>query len=1238
MKRKLTAIIVAATMSISAFSFSAIAVENTDTKPYDFNRVLYEETFDGDKAVDSQLAYGRVIADIANGDTTVTSTKEQGDYASITRDDGGVSKGSYFGIAFGADSGGPIDQLQCPLSELGRAQVSFDFCPVEMGDKSLVLQFYDKYSDTTAAKSANLITFKTDGTISFLKSKTTVNYTTKTWMSFDVFFDFDADKYTVYIDGNKVVGDVVLEGLNTCVESVRLFVNPSQEAYTVYMDNFRIAIPKEFGIEKSTPSAGENAALSDSITVELSNMPTSFPEDAVTLTSVPEGAVYSVSCENNTATIAIEGGMQYETAYTVTVSDALVDIYGQPMSDKNSITITTMSEPDPDIPVDPEEPEIPEPEIPEPEIPEAPQMPTPYNRELFFEDFNGDTSFNSQLNISNRDGFTRTIESGDEEVISKKDQGDYAHLSKDDTSNDIYFRVKYGDGEAPVQSQCDISELGRMQVSFDICPVVLGDKALNMFFYDRYSVAETITETLIVFKTDGTITFANTSVKKDYSLKTWMSFDIFLDFETDTYSVYLDGEEVFKDVVLKKLNACVESMGLVITTTTTPWSIYMDNMRIAIPKKLYVESSTPADSSELVNVADDITINLTNDIVDFQPEMVTVLADGTEAECDISEENGVVTISFEDGMDFETPYTVTLDGEMTDIYGQKLGEDKTISFSTEMSKISSSIPKFTDKVSAKVVNPASATTAALVVVVRDADGSVTIHPDEKEVPAQSTTHFEVDFDYKSLTEGQSVYAFVADGVVSGNLLRDVVASPDKIYASDSKNVSASLDKADLVGDTLFIEGKLTAEIEKNIILKIITQENTPAYILPLQSDENGKFSLEISADDIPYGIHFVSVTGFGMAESNKKKIVRMTNEEKEAILTAVNGANNSTQVKTVMEDEAYKEKINLPAEICVENTYTTLFEQLPFETYDNMIETAYQADSLLKKINDSDWSEYTQLFDDYGHIILKGAQQILKYNDCDSNKKNEINKLIKLETSFSSFVVFRVSFDNAVIEKTTVKEEGSSGGSGGGGGGGNVPFEKFEMETVAPPQENEEPAKNIFKDMQEVAWAKDSVMKLCDMGIVSAADNYRPYDNITREEFIKMLVVLSGVEITAGDNFTDVSGDEWFAPYLSTAKKAGFVNGIEGGAFGVGRNITRQDMAVMAYRVASVMSKNLKGSVAEVYFTDYNSISGYAKDAIGALQKAGVISGMGDGSFMPQGVANRAQAAVIICNLIKAME
>ncbi len=47
-------------------------------------------------------------------------------------------------------------------------------------------------------------------------------------------------------------------------------------------------------------------------------------------------------------------------------------------------------------------------------------------------------------------------------------------------------------------------------------------------------------------------------------------------------------------------------------------------------------------------------------------------------------------------------------------------------------------------------------------------------------------------------------------------------------------------------------------------------------------------------------------------------------------------------------------------------------------------------------------------------------------------------------------------------------------------------------------------------------------------------------------------------------------------------------------------------------------------------FTDGASISGYAQEAVRWAVENGILSGYGDGSFVPAGKATRAQAAVML--------
>ena len=67
----------------------------------------------------------------------------------------------------------------------------------------------------------------------------------------------------------------------------------------------------------------------------------------------------------------------------------------------------------------------------------------------------------------------------------------------------------------------------------------------------------------------------------------------------------------------------------------------------------------------------------------------------------------------------------------------------------------------------------------------------------------------------------------------------------------------------------------------------------------------------------------------------------------------------------------------------------------------------------------------------------------------------------------------------------------------------------------------------------------------------------------------------------------------------------------------------------MTQRAAEAVGKNLT-AVSDSSFTDADQISEYAQDAVYTLANAGIINGMGDGTFAPKANATRAQASVII--------
>ena len=80
--------------------------------------------------------------------------------------------------------------------------------------------------------------------------------------------------------------------------------------------------------------------------------------------------------------------------------------------------------------------------------------------------------------------------------------------------------------------------------------------------------------------------------------------------------------------------------------------------------------------------------------------------------------------------------------------------------------------------------------------------------------------------------------------------------------------------------------------------------------------------------------------------------------------------------------------------------------------------------------------------------------------------------------------------------------------------------------------------------------------------------------------------------------------------------------------------MTREEMATFAYRAANIAGRALPEKVEGQLFADDADISGYASDAISAMQKAGVINGVGDNMYAPKETCTRAMAAKVVYELL----
>ena len=110
--------------------------------------------------------------------------------------------------------------------------------------------------------------------------------------------------------------------------------------------------------------------------------------------------------------------------------------------------------------------------------------------------------------------------------------------------------------------------------------------------------------------------------------------------------------------------------------------------------------------------------------------------------------------------------------------------------------------------------------------------------------------------------------------------------------------------------------------------------------------------------------------------------------------------------------------------------------------------------------------------------------------------------------------------------------------------------------------------------------------------------------------------------------FDDVVPSSWYESYVNTAVANGIAGGMGDNLFGVGKNASRQDIAVMI--VNALKNKGVQITSETANFGDSYSIADYAKDAVAFLNAKGVITGDGNANFNPTAKATRAEVAVML--------
>ena len=182
---------------------------------------------------------------------------------------------------------------------------------------------------------------------------------------------------------------------------------------------------------------------------------------------------------------------------------------------------------------------------------------------------------------------------------------------------------------------------------------------------------------------------------------------------------------------------------------------------------------------------------------------------------------------------------------------------------------------------------------------------------------------------------------------------------------------------------------------------------------------------------------------------------------------------------------------------------------------------------------------------------------------------------------------------------------------------------------------------NPYSDVTEESWYWNAVRRATLAGLMHGYDDgtFGPDDGLLREQAATVMWNLMGegnVSLPAAEH-DDVGQGEWYSPYVNWAVDEGVMEGYDGGEFGVGDALTREQFAAVIAKAVGADVGAADRSVLEV-FPDAGGVSGWARETMAWAVENGLVSGVEteDGTRELQATRTlaRAEMATMMMNAV----
>ena len=441
-------------------------------------------------------------------------------------------------------------------------------------------------------------------------------------------------------------------------------------------------------------------------------------------------------------------------------------------------------------------------------------------------------------------------------------------------------------------------------------------------------------------------------------------------------------------------------------------------------------------------------------------------------------------------------------------------------------------------------------------------------------------------------------------------------------------------------------GYMSDNSRKEDTVFVITPDNIKAYLSIFNSSES---ALSLLSDTLENMIKALQLSPD--AERRNDRILSMLDMRKDDFQNSFKTLEDIRNAYIVSDVIVYLSQADAQADVLqtkIENSAKSAalnindedykkYNSIVYESlinYEDDIKTASDLRTAVGKIlavpviNASPTEDMEVNVKKYASSIGITEDYITKFDDnFDSEQKKKIlNQLYN--KGFTDSDTIASTFKNAIDNPPAVGGTATDTNDKGSSVGGSEKKENYKIEISDKPL----PSSKNFYDCKNNHWAYSYVTALADKGIINGYTDggFKPEKTVSREEFVKMIISATGLyDKNADCEFLDVAKDTWYYNYIASAYRNNIISGINEDFFGVGNMLTREDASVIATRIISKFSY-ITEPEQEKGFSDFNSISDYAKESVQILSKIKIINGFEDGTYRPKGFLTRAEASKII--------